>query len=275
MKSIRRPGGSWRTGSRIIDRGVAAGENMKQYDVISLFPPMFDAIAQYGVSGRALERSLAHLERWNPRDFATNAWRSVDDRPYGGGPGMVMQAEPLALSIEAACARQRAAGVAEPHVVCLAPHGARLDHAGVMRLGAREGLVLLCGRYEGIDERLIDESVHECVSIGDYVLSGGELAAMVLLDALLRQLPGALGDAESAGQDSFVDGLLDYPHYTRPEVWRGRSVPAVLLGGDHARIRRWRLAQSLARTTALRPDLLQGRPLSEEESALLASGRQA
>ncbi len=247
----------------------------KQIDVISLFPDMFDAISRHGVSGRAFERGLAHLQLWNPREFSTNPYRSVDDRPYGGGPGMVMQAEPLAAAIEAAQARQHDAGVGDPRVIFLAPHGRRLDHDAVMRLASLDGLVLLCGRYEGVDQRLIDESVHECVSIGDYVLSGGELAAMVVIDALLRQLPGALGDAQSADQDSFVDGLLDYPHYTRPEVWRGRQVPSVLLGGDHERIRRWRLQQSLAGTAALRPDLLRNRDLSKEESVLLAQSLQA
>ena len=241
-----------------------------ELDVLTLFPEMLTAVSDYGVSGRALDRGLASLQVWNLRDFTTDNYRTVDDRPYGGGPGMVMLAEPVALAIQSARERQKLAGVAAPHVVYLAPHGRRLDHALVMALLSRQGLVLLAGRYEGVDQRVLDSEVDETVSIGDYVLSGGELPVMVLIDALLRQLPGALGDSQSAAEDSFVDGLLDYPHYTRPEVWRGQPVPAVLTGGDHARIRQWRHRQSLLRTAALRPDLLADRGTSDEELKLLA-----
>jgi tRNA (guanine37-N1)-methyltransferase len=206
---------------------------------------------------------------WNPRDFTTNVHRTVDDRPYGGGPGMVMMAEPLDKALAAARQRQMSAGVDKPRVVHLTPQGRLLDHALVAELAREPGLVLLAGRYEGVDERLIDRQTIEEVSIGDYVLSGGELAAMVLMDSVVRQLPGALGDAESASQDSFVDGLLDHPHYTRPEVYEGAAVPAVLLSGNHAVITRWRMKQSLGRTWQRRPDLLERRVLTAEERSLL------
>ncbi len=221
---------------------------MFQFDVITLFPQMFDAVTQCGVTGRARERGLYRLELWNPRDFTANSYRTVDDRPYGGGPGMVMMAEPLAKTIAAARGRQESAGVGEPRVVYLSPQGRLLDHGLVMELAGRSGLVLLAGRYEGVDERLIRRAVDLEVSIGDYVLSGGELAAMVVMDCIVRQLPGALGDADSASQDSFVNGLLDCPHYTRPEVYEGEAVPAELLTGNHAGIARWRLKQALGRT---------------------------
>ena len=242
-----------------------------QIDVVTLFPPMFAAISESGISGRAFTRRLAELTLWNPRDFTQDNHRTVDDRPYGGGPGMVMLAEPLQAAIAAAQARQQAVGVAKPHVVYLAPHGRTLDHALVMELLAYSGLVLLAGRYEGVDQRLLDQCVHETISIGDYVLSGGELAAMVVIDAMVRQLPGVLGDTESAVQDSFVNGLLDYPHYTRPEIYCGQAVPAVLMSGNHARIQRWRLQQSLWLTRKLRPDLLAKRGLNAVESDLLAA----
>ncbi|HXF66907.1 MAG TPA: tRNA (guanosine(37)-N1)-methyltransferase TrmD [Burkholderiales bacterium] len=242
---------------------------MYQFDVISLFPQMFEAVTAWGVTGRARERGLYRLVLWNPRDFAENAHRTVDDRPYGGGPGMVMMAQPLEKTIRAARARQASAGVARTRVVYLSPQGRLLDHRLVMEFAAEAGLVLLAGRYEGVDERLIGRQVDDEVSIGDYVLSGGELAAMVVMDAVVRQLPGALGDAESAGQDSFANGLLDCPHYTRPEVYEGEPVPAVLLSGNHAEIARWRLKQALGRTWRRRPDLLAKRALSEEERALL------
>jgi tRNA (guanine37-N1)-methyltransferase len=206
---------------------------------------------------------------WNPREFATNSYRTVDDRPYGGGPGMVMMAEPLEKTLAAARDRQKGAGVAEPQVVYLSPQGRLLDHGLVMELAARGGLILLAGRYEGVDERLVRRAVDREVSIGDYVLSGGELAAMVLLDCMVRQLPGALGDAESASQDSFVNGLLDCPHYTRPEVYEGEAVPAELLTGNHAGIARWRLKQALGRTWSRRPDLLEKRALTTSERELL------
>ncbi len=246
-----------------------------QLDVVTLFPAMFDAIRQYGVSGRALGRGLAVLQLWNPRDFTSDNYHTVDDRPYGGGPGMVMLAEPLSAALDAARSRQRQAGIERSSVVYLAPHGRKLDHALVLELRERPGLVLLSGRYEGVDQRLLDQQVDESISIGDYVLSGGELPAMVIIDALLRLLPGALGDAQSAEQDSFVNGLLDYPHYTRPERWRDESVPAVLTNGDHARIQRWRLQQSLCLTAQQRPDLLAQRAMNKEELTLLAECRQA
>lgn len=242
---------------------------MLQIDVVTLFPAMFEAVTGSGVTGRARERGLYHMVLWNPRDFATNAYRSVDDRPYGGGPGMVMMAEPLEKSIAAARQRQRACGVARPRVLHLTPQGRLLDHALVAELVAEPGLVMLAGRYEGVDERLVARAVDAEVSIGDYVMSGGELAAMVVIDCVVRQLPGALGAADSAEQDSFVDGLLDCPHYTRPEVYEGQRVPAVLMSGNHAEIERWRLKQALGRTWQRRPDLLEKRGMSREERALL------
>ncbi len=242
---------------------------MLQFDVVTLFPAMFDAVTELGVTGRARERGLYQFVAWNPRDFTTNVHRTVDDRPYGGGPGMVMMAEPLDKALAAARQRQMSAGVDKPRVVHLTPQGRLLDHALVAELAREPGLVLLAGRYEGVDERLIDRQAIEEISIGDYVLSGGELAAMVLMDSVVRQLPGALGDAESASQDSFVDGLLDHPHYTRPEVYEGAAVPAVLMSGNHAVITRWRLKQSLGRTWQRRPDLLERRVLTAEERSLL------
>jgi tRNA (guanine37-N1)-methyltransferase len=246
---------------------------MLQLDVVTLFPAMFDAVTEWGVTGRARERRLYELVTWNPRDFATNAYRTVDDRPYGGGPGMVMMVEPLEKAVSAARQRQRGSGVAKPRVVHLTPQGALLDEAGVARLAKEQGLVLLAGRYEGVDERLISRAVDEEISIGDYVLSGGELAAMVVIDCVVRRLPGALGDAESASQDSFVDGLLDHPHYTRPETYEGLAVPPVLLSGNHADIARWRLKQALGRTWRRRPDLLEKRGMSAAEAGLLEEFR--
>lgn len=240
------------------------------FDVITLFPHMFDAVSKSGITARALEKGLYQLTLWNPRDFTTDLRKTVDDRPFGGGPGMVMMAEPLEKAINAARQRQREVGVETPRVIHLSPQGQPLTHAKVMQLVAERGLILLASRYEGVDERLIQRQVDEEVSIGDYVLSGGELPAMVLLDAIIRQLPGSLGDADSAAEDSFVDGLLDCPHYTRPEVYENEVVPEVLLSGHHAEIRRWRLKQSLARTRARRPELLQTRQLTKEESRLLA-----
>ncbi|HEY8553250.1 MAG TPA: tRNA (guanosine(37)-N1)-methyltransferase TrmD [Burkholderiales bacterium] len=238
-------------------------------DVISIFPRMFDAVREFGITGRAMRAGLLTLRVWNPRDYTEDRHRTVDDRPYGGGPGMVMRPEPLARAI--AVAR---ADAAEPAAVLyLSPQGRRLDHAAVIALAARPRLILLAGRYEGVDERLLETEVDEEWSIGDYVVSGGELPAMVLIDALARHLPGALGDEESAGQDSFAAGLLDWPHYTRPEVYAGRRVPEVLLSGDHARIRRWRLKQALGRTWLRRPDLLERLALDEEQQRLLAEFR--
>lgn len=243
---------------------------MIRFDCVTIFPEMFAAVTQSGITRRALEERRWAWQGWNPRDFADNTWRRIDDRPFGGGPGMLMQPGPLEKAIAAAKAEQRAAGFAKSRVIYLSPQGAPLTHARVMQLAAaEEGVVLLCGRYEGIDERLIERCVDEEISIGDFVLSGGELPAMVLIDAVVRQLPGVLGDAASAVEDSFVGGLLDCPHYTRPEVYEGEAVPAVLLSGDHKKIRRWRLKQSLARTRKRRPDLLAHRVLSAEETQLL------
>jgi len=242
---------------------------MLQFDVVTLFPKMFDAVTGSGITGRANERRLYQFLPWNPRDFAANAHRTVDDRPYGGGPGMVMMVEPLEKALAAARQRQKSTGVKRTRVVHLSPQGRPLNHQKVMELSALQGLVLLAGRYEGVDERLIARAVDEEISIGDYVLSGGELAAMVVMDAIVRQLPGALGDAESASQDSFAGGLLDCPHYTRPEVYEGEAVPPVLMSGHHAGIARWRLKQALGRTWQRRPDLLEKRTLSADERALL------
>ncbi len=235
-------------------------------DVVSLFPSMFNAVRDFGITGRAIGAGLLTLRVWNPRDYAEDKHRSVDDRPYGGGPGMVLRPEPLARALAAA----RADAPIPARVLYLSPQGRRLDHAGVTQLAARERLILLAGRYEGVDERLLAREVDEEWSIGDYVLSGGELPAMVLIDAIARRLPGALGDADSAEQDSFADGLLDCPHYTRPEVYAGQRVPEVLLSGDHERIRRWRLKQALGRTWLRRPDLLERLALTEEQRRLLA-----
>ncbi len=242
---------------------------MVQFDVVTLFPPMFDAITECGVTGRAREKGLYQLVLWNPRDFAGNSYRTVDDRPYGGGPGMVMMAEPLEKAIAAARQRQKSSGVRQPRVIHLSPQGRLLQHPLIMELAQEKGLVLLAGRYEGVDERVIRRRIDDEISIGDYVLSGGELAAMVVMDCVVRQLPGVLGDAESANQDSFVNGLLDTPHYTRPEVYDGEAVPPVLLSGNHAEIGRWRLKQALGRTWQRRPDLMEARALSAEERVLL------
>jgi tRNA (guanine37-N1)-methyltransferase len=242
-----------------------------QFDCITIFPQMFAAVTDYGITRRAREEGRWSLALWNPRDFATDAYRTIDDRPYGGGPGMVMLAEPLAQAIRTAQAR---VPETRARVVYLSPQGALLDDAMVRRLAAEPRLVVVAGRYEGVDERLVRRSVDEEISIGDYVLSGGELAAMVLIDAVVRQLPGVLGDAQSAEQDSFATGLLDCPHYTRPEAWQGERVPDVLLSGHHAEIARWRLKQALGRTWLRRPDLLEGRALSGEEARLLAEFRE-
>ncbi len=238
---------------------------MMHFSVITLFPEMLSAVTQYGITGRAVNEGLIQVEAWNPRDFTEDKHRTVDDRPYGGGPGMVMMAPPLAAAIEAAC--KDLSGTCR--VIHLSPQGRRLDQAGVMELAALDNLVLLAGRYEGIDERVISSAVDEEWSIGDYVLSGGELAAMVLIDALTRVIPGALGHEESAPNDSFFGGLLDFPHFTRPEEFEGRRVPEVLLSGDHERIRRWRLKQALGRTWLRRPELIEALDLDEEQQDLL------
>lgn len=226
-----------------------------RFDAITLFPEMFDAVLDYGITRRALDRGLYRFKSWNPRDFTDDPHRTVDDRPYGGGPGMLMQAEPLDRALNAV-QQALAADNLTPWVVHFSPRGRPLDHQRVMQLLKQPALVLLCGRYEGIDERLLQRRVDEEISLGDFVLSGGELPALALMDALIRQLPGALGDAESAAQDSFSHGLLDCPHYTRPEVWQGMAVPDVLKGGNHAAIAQWRHAESLRLTAQHRPDLL-------------------
>lgn len=234
-------------------------------DVVTLFPDLVQGLVEYGIAGRAARQGLLQLKTWNPRDFTGDRHRTVDDRPYGGGPGMVMKVEPVRAAIGAARA-ELPAGTA---VIYLSPQGERIDQRHIEALASEPAAVLVAGRYEGLDERLIEAEVDREWSIGDYVLSGGELAAMVILDAVTRLLPGALGDAESARQDSFMDGLLDYPHYTRPEEIDGRRVPEVLLGGDHGAIARWRRKQALGRTWLRRPDLLEVLELDAEQQALL------
>lgn len=237
---------------------------MMKIDVVTLFPDMIREASRHGVLGRAQETGRLRLGAWNPRDYTTDRHRTVDDRPYGGGPGMVMKVEPLRAALVAA--RQAVPGA---QVVALSPQGAPFDQARARELASRKALILVAGRYEGIDERVLETEVDAELSLGDYVLSGGELAALVVIDAVARLLPGVLGDADSAQQDSFMDGLLDCPHYTRPEELDGRRVPAVLLGGDHAEIRRWRHKQALGRTWLRRPDLLAARGMSDEEQRLL------
>ena len=233
--------------------------------VVTLFPDMVMAVARYGVTARAVDRGLLELDCRNPRDYAPDRHRRVDDRPYGGGPGMVMMYEPVRAAIAAA----RAAADGASRTVHLSPQGRRIEQRDVRDLVQGPALVMLCGRYEGVDERLLETEVDEELSLGDYVLSGGELAAMVVIDAMARLIPGALGHEDSAGADSFSHGLLDCPHFTRPETVGGRRVPEVLLSGDHGAVRRWRLKQALGRTWERRPDLLHGRALDPEERALL------
>ncbi len=242
-----------------------------RFDVISLFPEMFDAITKFGITSRAIERKIYSVNVINPREFTADNHKTVDDRPYGGGPGMVMLAEPLAQAIDLAKKNQSNLSV-KSHVIHMSPRGLPLTHEKVMQLSQMQGLILLASRYEGVDERLLKTLVDEEISIGDYVLSGGELPAMALIDAVVRQLPGVLGDADSAIEDSFVNGLLDYPHYTRPETYSDKKVPEVLLSGNHAKIREWRLKQSLLLTRAKRPDLLAARSLTKEEARLLQEG---
>ena len=242
-------------------------------EVVTLFPELIDSVARWGITGRALERGLWGLGTVNPRDFATDRHRTIDDRPYGGGPGMVMMAAPLEQAIAAARERAAASG-GVPKVIYLSPQGEPLKHERVAALAKEEALVLLAGRYEGIDERIVEQSIDLELTVGDFVVSGGELPALLVIEALVRQLPGALNDAQSSAEESFVAGLLDCPHYTRPEVYEGRAVPAVLLSGDHAKIARWRLKQSLGRTWLRRPDLLAARNLSGVETELLAEFRQ-
>ena len=239
-----------------------------RFDVVTLFPEMFAAVAHSGITSRALEAGLWSLTTWNPRDFTTDNYRTVDDRPYGGGPGMVMLAEPIERTLDAV----KTAGGGR--VLYLSPQGRKLDHRRVMEFSQEKSVTLLCGRYEGVDERLLARRVDEEISIGDFVLSGGEIAAMALMDAVVRQLPGAVGDSASVMEESFVDGLLDCPQYTRPETYRGEKVPEMLLSGHHKNIRRWRLKQALGRTWLRRPDLLEVRSLSDEERLLLEEFRQ-
>lgn len=222
-------------------------------DAITIFPEMFEAITRFGITARAHERGLWTLACWNPRDFAADAYRSIDDRPYGGGPGMVMLAQPLALAIRAA----REAGPPGRPVLALSPQGRALDDARVRALAVGEGAIVVAGRYEAIDQRLIDAHVDEEIAVGEFVVSGGELPAMMLIDAVVRQLPGAMNDVQSAACDSFANGLLDHPHYTRPEVFEGRAVPPVLLSGHHAQIERWRRDQALLATLRKRPALIE------------------
>ena len=240
-----------------------------RFDVITLFPEMFDAI-RLGVTGRAIDKGLAKLVLWNPRDYTEDVHQTVDDRPYGGGPGMVMKVEPLLAAIQAAKAQNPTS-----KVVYLSPQGQRFVQATALAATQTSGIILIAGRYEGIDERVIHSFVDEEWSLGDFVLSGGELPAMVVIDSMIRLLPGALGHAESAEQDSFSDGLLDCPHYTRPENILDQDVPSVLLSGDHEKIRLWRLQQALGRTWLRRPDLLEGRELNKLEQELLDEFKQA
>jgi len=233
--------------------------------LITLFPDMFKALTDFGVSGRAIDQGLIELDTFNPRDYAKDSHKTVDDRPYGGGPGMVMIIEPLRGAIEAA--RSWVGGRSK--VVYLSPQGRLLTQVAVNNFSGQQSLILIAGRYEGIDERLIQLEVDEEWSIGDYVLSGGEIPAMAFVDALIRQIPGALGHSESAAQDSFADGLLDCPHYTRPDNYQGLKVPDILLSGNHKEIRRWRLLQSLSRTQQRRPELLNELQLDQERVTLL------
>lgn len=237
----------------------------KWFGIVSLFPDMFAPFTQQGVIGRAVKSGTLEVEIFNPRTYTHDRHRTVDDRPYGGGPGMLMMVKPLTDAITAA----KQAGGENSKVIYLSPQGKKLDQAGVTRLAQNDRMILICGRYEGIDERVIESHVDEEVSIGDYVLSGGELPAMVLMDSVARLVPGVLGHKASAIEDSFTDGLLDCPHYTRPEVLEGRSVPSVLLSGDHEKIRQWRQKQALGRTWQRRPELLNHLALTEEQQRLL------
>lgn len=238
--------------------------------VISLFPEMFRAITDYGVIGRAVKQGLLNLHYWNPREFTNDRHHTVDDRPYGGGPGMLMMVQPLHDAIHQA-KNHAGRGVI---IIYMSPQGQPLDQPGVLKLAANNKMILVCGRYQGIDERLITTEIDEEWSIGDYVLSGGELAAMTLIDSVSRFIPGVLGHQSSAAEDSFYDGLLDGPHYTRPKVVSGKAVPPVLLSGNHAQIQRWRLKQSLGRTWLRRPDMLDRLTLTEEQAILLTEFKQ-
>ncbi|MEH8057636.1 tRNA (guanosine(37)-N1)-methyltransferase TrmD [Gallibacterium anatis] len=238
--------------------------------VITLFPEMFKAITEFGVTSRAIKHELLQLHCWNPRDFTHDKHKTVDDRPYGGGPGMLMMVQPLRDAIQAA----KAEAGDDAKVIYLSPQGRKLNQAGVEQLAKNQKMILVCGRYEGIDERVIETEIDEEWSIGDYVLTGGELPAMTLIDAVSRFVPGVLGKQASAEEDSFVDGLLDCPHYTRPEVLDGLVVPPVLISGNHEEIRKWRLKQSLQRTWLRRPELLEGLALTDEQRLLLKQAQQ-
>jgi len=235
-----------------------------RFDIVTLFPEMVESVASAGVLGRAIKNGRLQLKSWNPRDYTTDRHRTVDDRPYGGGPGMLMKVAPLQAALDDV--RKSAAG---SRVIYLSPQGKTLTQQAVRELAQQPGLVLVAGRYEGIDERIIETHIDEEWSIGDYVLSGGELPALVLMDAVARMLPGVLGDENSAQQDSFMQGLLDCPHYTRPEEIDGRRVPAVLLSGNHYEIEQWRMMQSLGRTWLRRPELLDALNLTDEQKRLL------
>ncbi|MCT8555769.1 tRNA (guanosine(37)-N1)-methyltransferase TrmD [Glaesserella parasuis] len=237
--------------------------------IISLFPEMFKAITDFGVTGRAVKQNLLQVQCWNPRDFTHDKHKTVDDRPYGGGPGMLMMVQPLRDAIREAKATACKEDGVEAKVIYLSPQGRKLDQAGVQTLATNQKLILVCGRYEGIDERLIQTEIDEEWSIGDYVLTGGELPAMTLIDAVARFIPGVLGKQTSALEDSFAEGLLDCPHYTRPEVLDGLPVPKVLMSGHHEQIRKWRLEQSLKRTWLRRPELLDSLALTDEQRVLL------
>ena len=238
------------------------------FDIVTLMPEMFSAISDYGVTGRAFKENIVDLNLWNPREFSTDLHKTVDDRTYGGGPGMLMMADPLVKSIEAAKNRQSKLGIKNNKVIHMTPRGKLLSHNEIKRLLDCEGLVIITSRYEGIDER-VNDWVDEEISIGDYVLSGGELPAMTMMDCLIRQLPGVLNDHESATQDSFVNSLLDHSHFTRPEIFKKMKVPEVLLSGNHEKIRLWRLKESLKLTWIRRPDLLAEKLLTKEEARLL------
>jgi len=239
--------------------------------LVTLFPEMFAALSSYGISGRACTTGLVQLQYWNPRDFSTDKHRTVDDKPFGGGPGMLMKTEPLRAAIGAAREGIHAQNqeLTSPKVAYLSPQGKPLDQRAIELLASRSSIILVCGRYQGIDNRVIDNDIDEEWSLGDFVLSGGELAAMALIDAIIRYQPGALGDDGSVSQDSFASGLLHSPQYTRPQIVAGQRVPGVLLSGDHEVIRVWRLKQSLGNTWLKRPDLLQDRDLSTEQRQLL------
>ena len=247
---------------------MRASKALLTFDVVTLMPEMFLAISDYGVTGRAFKENIVNLNLLNPREFSTDFHNTIDDKTYGGGPGMLMMADPLVESIEASKKRQSKLGIKNSKVIHMTPRGKLLSHNEVKRLLGCEGLVIISSRYEGIDER-VNDWIDEEISIGDYVLSGGELPAMTMMDCLIRQLPGVLNDDESATQDSFVNGLLDHSHFTRPEVYKKMKVPEVLLSGNHEKIRLWRLKESLKLTLKKRPDLLAQKLLTKEETRLL------